>query len=470
MFTPELIGIFLYLALQLAFGLMVSRSIKTQDDYLLAGRQVGPVLGLFSIFATWFGAETCIGAAGGVYEDGLQAVGIDPFGYGLCLLFMGLFLAIPLWKEKITTIADLFGRYYSPRIETFAVLLLWPTSILWAAAQMKAFGHVLATASPMSAEMGCVVALVMVLLYTVPGGMLADAWTDLLQGVLLIGGLLLLLYRAFEDAGSPSALVAKIPTDQLHFFGGPDTPWWEIAELWAVPVLGSLMAQELVSRVIAMRSPEMAARVTLGATGLYVAVGMIPVILGLVAAQTIPGLENSEEALPTMARQMMPGILYVVFAGALVSAILSTVDTALLVAGSLISHNLINRLSPGRDEGGKVLVGRIAVALCGIAAFVLAITGESVYALVEEASGFGSSGILVCLLAALFLKRGGVYAAWGSLIAGLVSWILFAYIHEIPTPYLVSIASALAGYIGGAFFDSWKKWPERREDCETLAA
>jgi Na+/proline symporter len=383
---------------------------------------------------------------------------------------MGLFLAIPLWKEKITTIADLFGRYYSPRIETFAVLLLWPTSILWAAAQMKAFGHVLATASPMSAEMGCVVALVMVLLYTVPGGMLADAWTDLLQGVLLIGGLLLLLYLAFEDAGSPSALVAKIPTDQLHFFGGPDTPWWEIAELWAVPVLGSLMAQELVSRVIAMRSPEMAARVTLGATGLYVAVGMIPVILGLVAAQTIPGLENSEEALPTMARQMMPGILYVVFAGALVSAILSTVDTALLVAGSLISHNLINRLSPGRDEGGKVLVGRIAVALCGIAAFVLAITGESVYALVEEASGFGSSGILVCLLAALFLKRGGVYAAWGSLIAGLVSWILFAYIHEIPTPYLVSIASALAGYIGGAFFDSWKKWPERREDCETLAA
>ena len=383
---------------------------------------------------------------------------------------MGLFLAIPLWKEKITTIADLFGRYYSPRIETFAVLLLWPTSILWAAAQMKAFGHVLATASPMSAEMGCVVALVMVLLYTVPGGMLADAWTDLLQGVLLIGGLLLLLYLAFEDAGSPSALVAKIPTDQLHFFGGPDTPWWEIAELWAVPVLGSLMAQELVSRVIAMRSPEMAARVTLGATGLYVAVGMIPVILGLVAAQTIPGLENSEEALPTMARQMMPGILYVVFAGALVSAILSTVDTALLVAGSLISHNLINRLSPGRDERGKVLVGRIAVALCGIAAFVLAITGESVYALVEEASGFGSSGILVCLLAALFLKRGGVYAAWGSLIAGLVSWILFAYIHEIPTPYLVSIASALAGYIGGAFFDSWKKWPERREDCETLAA
>ena len=470
MFTPELIGIFVYLALQLAFGLMVSKSIKTQDDYLLAGRQVGPVLGLFSIFATWFGAETCIGAAGGVYEEGLQAVGIDPFGYGLCLLFMGLFLAIPLWKEKITTIADMFGRYYSPRIETFAVLLLWPTSILWAAAQMKAFGHVIATASPMSAEMGCVVALVMVLLYTVPGGMLADAWTDLLQGVLLIGGLLLLLFLAFNDAGSPGALIAKIPVEKLQLFGGEETAWWEIAELWAVPVLGSLMAQELVSRVIAMRSPEMAAKVTLGATGLYVAVGLIPVILGLVAAQTIPGLENSEEALPTMARQMMPGILYVVFAGALVSAILSTVDTALLVAGSLISHNLLNRFAPTKDEGRKVLIGRIAVALCGIAAFVLAITGESVYALVEEASGFGSSGILVCLLAALFVKRGGVYAAWGSLTAGVVSWVLFAYIHEIDTPYLVSIASALVGYVAGGFFDSWEKWPERPADGSEAAA
>lgn len=470
MFTPELIGIFVYLALQLAFGLMVSSNIKTQDDYLLAGRKVGPVLGLFSIFATWFGAETCIGAAGGVYEEGLQAVGVDPFGYGLCLLFMGLFLAVPLWKEKITTIADMFGRYYSPRVETFAVVLLWPTSILWAAAQMKAFGHVIATASPMSAEMGCVVALVMVLLYTVPGGMLADAWTDLLQGILLIGGLLLLLFLAFNDAGSPGAFIAKIPTDKLQMFGGSETPWWEIAELWAVPVLGSLMAQELVSRVIAMRTPDMAAKVTLGATGLYVAVGCIPVVLGLVAAQMIPGLEDSEEALPRMARLMMPGLVYVVFAGALVSAILSTVDTALLVAGSLISHNLLNRFAPTQDERSKVRIGRIAVALCGIAAFVLAITGESVYALVEEASGFGSSGILVCLLAALFLKRGGVYAAWGSLTAGLVSWVLFAYIHEIPTPYLVSIASAIVGYIVGGFFDSWERWPERSAEAETLAA
>jgi Na+/proline symporter len=219
-----------------------------------------------------------------------------------------------------------------------------------------------------------------------------------------------------------------------------------------------------------MRTPEMAAKVTLGATALYVAIGCIPVILGLVAAQMIPGLEDSEEALPTMARQLMPGLVYVAFAGALVSAILSTVDTALLVAGSLISHNLLNRLSPGRDERGKVLIGRIAVALCGVAAFILAITGESVYALVEEASGFGSSGILVCLLAALFLKRGGVYAAWGSLTAGLVSWVLFAYIHPIDTPYLLSIASALAGYIAGGFFDSWQKWPERREDCETITA
>jgi Na+/proline symporter len=108
----------------------------------------------------------------------------------------------------------------------------------------------------MSAEMGCVVALVMVLLYTVPGGMLADAWTDLLQGLLLIGGLLLLLYLAFEQAGSPGALFAMIPKEELHLFGSPETPWWQIAELWAVPVLGSLMAQELVSRVIAMRTPE----------------------------------------------------------------------------------------------------------------------------------------------------------------------------------------------------------------------
>jgi SSS family solute:Na+ symporter len=80
-----LLGIIVYILIQLVIGIVVSKKINNEDDYLLAGRSLGTGLATLSVFATWFGAETCIGAAGAVYEKGLSGATIDPFGYSLCL-------------------------------------------------------------------------------------------------------------------------------------------------------------------------------------------------------------------------------------------------------------------------------------------------------------------------------------------------------------------------------------------------
>ena len=110
-------AIFAYVALQMLIGVLVSRSIRTEDDYLLAGRQLGPALATFSIFATWFGAETCVGSAGAVYQTGLSATRADPFGYALVIVILAAVFAGPLWRAQITTLGDLFRRRYSPRVE-----------------------------------------------------------------------------------------------------------------------------------------------------------------------------------------------------------------------------------------------------------------------------------------------------------------------------------------------------------------
>ncbi len=73
--TIELFGIMAYVLLMLLVGFWVAKSIKTDDDYFLAGRSLGPMLATFSIFATWFGAETCIGTAGAVYQYGISGRG-----------------------------------------------------------------------------------------------------------------------------------------------------------------------------------------------------------------------------------------------------------------------------------------------------------------------------------------------------------------------------------------------------------
>jgi Na+/proline symporter len=446
-----LFGVLAYVLFQFAVGIYVSRRIRTETDYLIAGRSLGYGLAIFTVFATWFGAETTIGAAGAIYKDGLSGGTADPFGYAACLLVMGLVFAVPLWRRELTTLADLFGQRFSPGVERLAVLLMIPTSLLWAAAQIRAFGQVLSAASGIHVTFMITVAAVIVIAYTAVGGLLADAWTDLVQGIALMIGLAVVFWVVLADVGLEP--LRQMAPERLRLFGGPDTPLLAIVEAWAIPVCGSVMAAELVQRIIATRTPQIARNSTLVAAGMYLLFGMIPVTLGLMGPALLPGLENPEQILPRIAARYLPGVLYVVFAGALVSAILSTVDSALLVASGMLSHNLIVPLRPEMKEEQKVRIARWGVALFGALAYVMALYAEGVYALVEEASSFGSAGIFVALSIGLFSRWGGAASAAASLLAGVVSWVLGAYVLALAYPYLVSLGAALAAYVAVALVD-----------------
>lgn len=441
-----------YVAVQLAIGFWVSRRIQSEADYLLAGRSLGYPLGIFTIFATWFGAETCIGAAGSIYGKGLAGGTADPFGYAGALFFMGAVFAAALWRQRLTTLADLFRRRYSQGVERFAVLLLVPTSLLWAAAQVRAFGQILAASGDLQVELAITVAAGVVILYTVWGGLLADAITDIIQGSVLIVGLIVLGVVVVASVGGVGAGLASVEPERLRLFGGPDVPWWLTLEAWIIPICGSVLAQELVARVIATRSPRVARNATLGAASLYLLVGLIPVFIGLVGPGLLAGLEDPEQILPRLAQIHLPVWFYVIFAGALVSAILSTVDSALLVAASLVSHNIVLPLRPGASEAQKVRWARTGVIVFGVVAWGLALSAEGVYELVVEASSFGSAGIFVIGTAALFWKRGTPTGAHLALGGGVASWILGAYVFDIATPYLVSLAVAAGGYLLGLGF------------------
>lgn len=440
-------GVLGYVLVQVVIGYVVSRRIRTEDDYLVAGRSLGYGLSTFTIFATWFGAETCIGAAGSIYENGLAGGTSDPFGYALCLIFMGLLFAVPLWRMRLTTLADLFRQRFSPGVEKLAVLLLVPTSMLWAAAQIRAFGQVLSASSGLEVSVTITAAAAVVILYTIFGGLLADAWTDIVQGIAMIIGLIV-LFGVLLANGAASELAA-VETARLQPFEGS---LLGIIEAWAIPVCGSVLAAELVARVIAARSPTVARRSSLLAGSVYLCIGVVPVVAGLIGFRMMPGLEHPEQILPLLAREYLPTILYTLFAGALVSAILSTVDSALLVASSLISHNLVVPLRPEMSEGGKVLVARIGVALFGIIAYVTALHAEGVYALVEEASAFGSAGIFTVIVFGLFTKFGGARTAHLTLVTGIVLWLLGAYVLDLPYPYVTSLAGAFCVYVGAAAF------------------
>jgi Na+/proline symporter len=436
--------VLLYVALQLAMGAWIGRRVRTEEDYLLGGRSLGYPLLAMTVFATWFGAETCIGAAGAIYSDGLAGGSADPFGYALCVLLMGAVFALPLWKLKLTTFADFYRIRYSPAVERLTVLITVPTSLLWAAAQVRAFGQVVSAISGIPPTTTITIAAGVVILYTLLGGFLADVWTDVLQGAALTVGLAVLAVAVLRnDAVDVSAMLPRRGLDLLGSGG------WSLAsaEAWAIPILGSVMAPELVSRVIAARSGGVARNGTLLAGVVYLGVGLIPAFLGLIGAGLLPGLEDPEQILPRLAEVHLPGLLYVAFAGAILSAILSTADSTLLVSASLVAHNLVLPRFPGLDERSKVRINRAAVALFGVVAYALAFSAEGVYALVEQASAFGSAGILVATVGGLWSRACGPASAVAALVGGVVVWVLGAYVLAWPYPFLTSLAAAAIAYV-----------------------
>ncbi|MFM8780853.1 MAG: sodium:solute symporter family transporter, partial [Gemmatimonadota bacterium] len=340
--TAALGALLAFRCLQLGIGIYLSKRIRSEADYLIGGRSLGYTLATFSLFATWFGAETVIGSSSSIYGEGFSLASPEPFGYGLCLILMGAFLARPLWDRGLTTLADLYRQRFGTGVERLAAVLLIPSSVLWAGAQIRAFGQVLATASLLTPEVGIAIAAVFVVAYSMFGGLLADAVTDVLQGLILTVGLVITLVAVVLRVGGPAeAMHLLATTERVNLAPSAAGPIWLALEAWAIPVIGSLTATEIVSRVIATRTAAIAQRSSLAAGVLYILIGSIPVVIALLAGALTTDLAHPEQLLPTVARDSLPPVLFAVFAGGLIAAILSTVDSTLLVASGLLSHNLI---------------------------------------------------------------------------------------------------------------------------------
>lgn len=449
--NPLIIGILLFIIAQLVIGYVVSRKVRSEDDYLLAGRTLGVPMATFSIFATWFGAESCIGSAGTAYEAGLAGISSDPFGYGLCILIVGLFFARKFWDMQLVTIADFLRVRYSERSARLCALLMVPTSFLWTAAQVRAFGTVLSTVTDIDLTLAIAVATGIVLFYTSFGGMLADVITDFIQGSILIIGLGILLYYTADHLGGAAAFAAHIGNGISQAAAANEMSFLQRAEQWLIPICGSIFAQELISRTLSSRSASVAQRSALSAGVMYILIGLIPLSVGLAGAAVLPGLADGEQVLPAMASRFLTPTMYIIFTGAMISAILSTVDSTLLAISALITHNAFP-MSKNLPEKQKIAIDRTIVIIAGLTSALFAMSAEGVYELVKDASAFGSAGIFVVILLGVYSKLGNDRAAVVTLAGGTVTWIVSYYILGLEFSYLYSLVVSFTLFFLFHFF------------------
>jgi Na+/proline symporter len=447
-----LLAIVAYVLAQFAVGAWVSRRMRTAGDYILAGRKLGTGLVIFSVFATFFGAEAIVASGGAVYEKGLAGALADPFSYAMAIIVVGLLFAGALWSRGITTFADLFRQRYSQAVERLVVFVLLPGSLFWAAAQIRAFGQILDANSGMGLQNAITLAAVLVAAYSVVGGLLADAVTDTIQGLVVLVGLIILGVVVANHVGGVSQVVAKTDAARLVLID-PENGLLGTLEKVAIPICGTVVAVEIISRFLGARSAQVAATGTVVAGVAYLIVGMIPVFLGLAAVHLLPNAPEAEQTVAKLAEAHLPGLLYIAFAGAIISANLSVVHSALHAPAAQLSHNIVVRVISGLSDTGKLWAARLTVLALSVAAFALSLTSDGIHELIENASAFGSAGVFIATLFALFTGFGGPLAAFTSIAAGMVVWAGGKLILGLATPYLLGLCAALVGYVAVALIE-----------------
>ena len=468
----------LYLCFLIGVGLMSIKYNKSQEDYLLAGRKLGPWVTAFSERASGESAWLLLALPGAAISVGLgeawTVLGIT-LGIITSWYLIAEKLRIETEKYSALTIPGYLHKKYNDNsniIRLFSSVIIAFFFLFYVSAQFHASGKVINTLFGLSSINGIIIGAIVIIFYTLMGGFFAIAWTDLLQGILMIGTLVILpivgiielqnydrtFYEVLNQVGesNSSYTMGKSGLAALSVVLGGLS--------WGLGYLGQ---PHLVIRYMAIRNPRDIKKAKLIAI-LWALPGILGAFfIGLVALNYFGPeffmINDVEQAMPLLAAELLPPILAGLLISGAVAAMMSTADSQLLVSTSAITEDFIHQyLGLNLSEKTLLFINRITIIILGLLAFFIAIfselTGKNIFGVVSYAwSGLGSSfgPVLVLSLWWSNTTRKGVIA---GLLAGFISTIIWANtdLRLIISERLVSFVLAFIVIILVSYFDKGK--------------
>lgn len=408
-----------YIGLMFGIGCWTAWAARdgSTEEFVLAGRTMPVAMASLTLVATWFGAGVMLTVADNVAVDGVKKSIMDPFGVALCLLMAAWWLARPLWEMGIVTLCDFYRRRYGVVAEKVSALVLVPSYFGWIAVQFVVLAEVLHLLFGIEQHIGVVLVMLGGTVYTLLGGMRAVALTDAVQMVIIVVGLVLLVTGVVWNEGWD----ATRTTVQAAVSGAPSRRDLLLAVDWlAIGALGNLPAQDLIQRILCVRSARGAKQACYLSAGVYLLFGLVPVLLGLLAGRLAP--ELSSAVVMGFADRTLDGPLMVVFILAVVSAVLSTISGAVLAPASVIAQNLVSENV--RARFGALTVNRCAIVLMSLFSLATAFSGDTTFGMLEDAYSLMLVGLVVPLLGGLWLPRRPTSAAISAMAVGTVIWVV----------------------------------------------
>ncbi len=423
--TVIFIGVAIYMVIMLGVGAYASKKTHTVDEFMVAGRGLPLWLCSMTVIATWFGGAMMLGGAGAAYDDGMFGVIEDPWGGALALLLIGLFFARFFRRLRMMTVVDFMEQRFG-KVASFGIVITTLFSnIVWVGAMLVAFGVVFEALTNVPMEAGIIGGAIVIFVYTAVGGMWAVALTDFVQMLIIMIGLIVLFVVVWIDVGGWSAISPHLPEGTFRMLPLENTgeQWLNYLRAWTIIGVVDISAQTLFQRVSSAKDEQVAQNAFyIGSVG-YLFFGMIPVFLGIIGSVTMPELSTSETIIPAMAIEHLHPVAIAIFVGAMLAAIMSSADSALLAACSVLAKNVLPLVKHNPSDRLSLLVARWAIPACGIVAIVVAMKIQVVFDLMINSNILGLAAVIVPFILGVWWKKANRTGALAAMAAGIVAWL-----------------------------------------------
>lgn len=423
-------GVGFYLLGMIGIGIWAASRISNTKDYIVAGNSLPWWLCTATIFATWFGAETCMGASAASYKNGMLGAIADPFGAGLCLIIAGLFFAPMLYRLKIETITDYFTHRYGQKAAMALTVYYVPTYLGWVGAQLVAFGTILNTLTGIDLYVAIFAATAVILFYTYFGGIWADTISDFFQMVIILIAFAVIAAWTYWHFADYHIDTSKLPENFFSFYPREGTvfSWLHYTESWIVVGLGCLAGQDLLARILSAKSEKTAIYSSIGAGFLYWTIGLVPVFLGIYGRCLLPAdyAIEQESLLIDLSIGFLPAPLIALMIGCLLAAIMSSADSAILAPAAIIGKNIIPHFRPQTTEEEQLKYCKLCTLLVALSSLGLALWFQDIYQMCKNAWTFLLVSVTPALIFGMYLPRATPQAAVVSSVVGAASWLAAA--------------------------------------------
>lgn len=439
-----------YLAVMLYIGYHSMKTVKTDEDFVLAGRNVGNIYIILSLFASFTGLSGLFGTPQYVYEYGIAGWwwwATFPIG----VFIMGMTMAKLLRRRMHVTLPDVVDVNHSSKAVRVAASLVTVWNYLaWTAGQVAGIVLVITTFTDLNGTAAVIVAYIIIVLFTLLGGFRAVVYTDSLQAVLfivvlglVIPAVLLLHYDV------PEALAQTTSIDGFYkLFGsvpaGTMITWWLLAPAGFIDNMA-------LQRVFAAKDEKSAKGNITAAFLLMIIFGLILMFIGIMARFILPAGSDPASAMLNLSQLVLPkgmlGLLVAAFAGVAVS----TASSTLLVCSSTLEQDVYSVLrNTGKEKpASSLLVNRLFVVLVGLIALVLALKVPSVTQILMYGYSVYVPGLLLPVIAGSFHWKLSDRAMLLTIVSGVLTAVILILMGE-PFPGSLGglIVSAIPFCIG----------------------